>query len=108
MDTPTEEERAFWAATAEERYLFEADGRIVGYARIDGTELSTIAIDRAHQGRGFGREFTKYLTNLVLEKKAGEPYLYCVVGNRKARQLYDSLGYEEVRRNVYAVKKFTD
>ena len=60
------------------------------------------------EGKGLGRGFVRFLVNLILEKKTGAPSLWCVVGNNKARQLYDSLGFEEVSRQAFAFKKIGD
>ncbi|MBR4291149.1 MAG: GNAT family N-acetyltransferase [Oscillospiraceae bacterium] len=106
MSKPNDEARQLWADTADERYVYELDGEIVGYAHIDGAELDAVAIKTSHQGQGIGREFVKYLTNVIIENRSGEPFLYCVVGNKKARQLYGSLGFKEVTCNAYAVKRF--
>ena len=106
INTPDGKTRQLWAETAEERYVYVLNGEVIGYARIDGAELDTVAIKPARQGQGLGREFVKYLTNIILKQEDEAPFLYCVVGNRKARQLYDSLGYREVTCNTYAVKKF--
>ena len=60
------------------------------------------------RGKRLGRGFVRFLVNLILEKEAGVPCLWCVVGNNKARQLYDSLGFEEVFREAFAWKKLPD
>lgn len=102
---PSEEERRYWAEHADDGYVYLSGSEIVGHARIEGPELDVVSIKIPHQGKGLGRKFVKYLTNRILEKGEGEPVLWCVVGNDKARALYDSLGYEEVCRNDFAVKK---
>ena len=58
----------------------------------------------ARQGEGFGRGFVTFLTNRLLEK--GEARLWCLVGNDKARKLYESLGYRETDRAEYSFKRF--
>jgi mycothiol synthase len=102
---PSEEERRYWAEHADDGYVYLSGSEIVGHARIEGPELDVVSIKIPHQGKGLGRKFVKYLTNRIIEKGEGEPVLWCVVGNDKARALYDSLGYEEVCRNDFAVKK---
>lgn len=101
---PNDKERAFWSETAAERFVYEKDGEIVGCGRICADALSFIAIKIARQGEGFGRDFVIYLTNRLLEK--GEARLWCVVGNDKARKLYESLGYRETNRAEYSFKRF--
>ena len=86
--------------------MIELNGEIVGYGAIDGTMLDEVSIKIPYQGRGLGRKFVRHLTNRVLEKGEGDPTLWCVVGNRKARNLYDSLGYQEIYCGEFSEKKF--
>lgn len=105
---PSEASRKGWANAAEEEYVYVLGGEIVGYARLDETEIDSVSIKIPHQGKGYGKKSVKYLTNRLLEKDDGEPTLWCVVGNSKARALYDSLGYEEVCCNDFGNKKFDE
>ena len=41
----------------------------------------------------------------MIDSGIKEPCLWCVVGNKKARKLYDSLGFKEVRVTAYPEKK---
>ena len=91
--------------TADERYIYALGDKIIGCAHIDGAEIDNIAIGIAYQGNGYGRKFMKYLTNEILAQGIGKPFLYCLASNKKALQLYQSLGYVEIFRNAYAVKK---
>lgn len=95
--------RKYWAETAKERYVYILDNEIVGYAHIEGEELSSAAIKISRQGKGLGKNFVKILVNRLLEDGNNTPYLYCVVGN-KARYLCDTLGSVEVTCNEYAKK----
>lgn len=104
VGTPSDESRAYWLKTANERVVYESDGEIVGCAQICGEELDVVAIKISRQGEGLGRKFVKYLTNRILEQKVGAPVLWCVDGNVKARTLYESLGYREILRYEYAEK----
>lgn len=101
---PNAEMRRRWADTARDRYVYVLGDEIVGYACLDGAELSSVAIKITRQGGGLGREFVRFLVNRLLEKGCGKPYLYCVVGN-KARHLYDSLGFREAACGEYAKKR---
>lgn len=103
-EPPNERMRQYWAETAGERLVWEEDGKIAGYAHIDGNELGSISVDPAMQGRGIGRRFAKEVINRILAE-CGTVSLYCVVGNRKARNLYDSLGFKAICRGDYAEKR---
>ena len=101
---PSEREREYWAQHANDGYVFLSGDEIIGHARIDGTELSVVSIRITQQGKGYGRAFVKYLVNRILEKGENKPTLWCVVGNKKARSLYDSLGFAEIKRYDFADK----
>ena len=107
-ETPSDKGREHWRNTADERFVYVLNNEIVGYAHVDGSELDSVSIKTSHQGKGLGRRFVRFLVNFILENKSGIPYLWCVVGNDKARQLYDSLGFEEAYREVFAFKKLPD
>lgn len=105
LSEPSDDMRNFYAEHAEDEYVYLQDDEIIGFAQIDGAELSSVSIKLSHQGKGLGKEFTKFLTNRILEKEGEAPFLYCVVGNDKARRLYESLGFEEIACNEYAEKR---
>ncbi|MBR4435884.1 MAG: GNAT family N-acetyltransferase [Clostridia bacterium] len=105
---PTEKTRENWSKAAEDSFIYVVDGEMVGRARLSGRELANVAIKIARQGEGFGRKFVKYLTNRLIEKGLGEPALWCIVGNDKARKLYESLGYRETDRAEYSAKRIVD
>lgn len=106
-EEPSAEMRRHWADTAGDRYVYVLGDEIVGYACLDGGELSCVAIKISRQGKGLGKGFVRFLVNRLLEKGYGKPYLYCVVGN-KARFLYDSLGFREAACGEYAKKCVRD
>lgn len=101
---PGEEERRHAMETADQRYVYVLDDEIVGCACLDGAEIDNVSIKITHQGKGLGRMLVKYLVNRILEQKIGEPFLYCLTVNTKARRLYDSLGFQEMVCNEYAEK----
>jgi len=63
------------------------------------------AIKNEEQGKGHGRLLTEYATNIVIDRGYKEVTLWCVVNNKKARNLYDSLGFKEVFVEAFAEKK---
>lgn len=105
---PNEEERKYWAEHADDGYVYLSGNEIIGHARIDDNELGVVSIKLSHQGKGFGRAFVQFLVNRVMEKNEDHPKLWCVVGNNKARNLYDSLGFQEIYSDVFAEKRFGD
>ena len=102
---PNDKIRQHFEETAEERYVYELNGKVVGYAKLDEDELDILCIKIAYQGEGLGRNFLKYMINLMIDSGIKEPVLWCVVGNKKARKLYDSLGFKEVCVIAFPEKK---
>jgi GNAT superfamily N-acetyltransferase len=101
---PCEKERRYWAEHANDGYVYLDGDEIVGHARIDGREIGVVSVKLSHQGRGIGRGFVRFLINRILER-GQKPSLWCVVGNEKARGLYESLGFHEIYRKDFAVKR---
>ena len=102
---PREDSRKNWLEDAENEYVYELDGEVVGFAETEDDLLDCVAIRTDRQGEGLGRAFVKYMVDRIIESGHNEVCLWCVVGNDKARRLYESLGFEEVSRAEYAVKK---
>lgn len=103
-EQPSGQMRKYWADTAHERFVYLLGGEIVGYAHVKGSELDAVAVKPSRQGNGIGKRFVKYLTARILAEGHVEVLLYCVVGNKRARRLYDALGFTEVQRSDYAEK----
>jgi mycothiol synthase len=91
---PSEKERSEWKEEAGDRYVYEINGEIVAYSHLSGNEISSVSVRSDFQGRGIGRKFVKYLCNEIYRRGNPTVKLACVVGNY-ARDLYDSLGFEE-------------
>lgn len=102
-EEPSEEMRQEWAQTAEERLVYVKGPAIVGYAHMEGCELDGISVDPIWQGQGMGRRFLKCVCNHMIDQGNTEIKLFCVMGN-PVRKLYDSVGFEEVAVNEYAMK----
>ena len=106
VQKPSEEMRALWAKSANERLVYTIDGEIVGYAHFEGNEIGSIAIKSGYQGQGLGQNFVKYICNAILSDGYSSVDLYCVVGN-KARLLYDLLGFQAIYTAEYAIKRYS-
>ncbi|MCC2685015.1 MAG: family acetyltransferase [Paenibacillaceae bacterium] len=91
---PSEKERSEWKKEAEDRYVYEINGEIVAYSHLWENEISSISVRSDFQRRGIGRKFVKFLCNEIYRRGNPTVSLWCVVGNF-ARDLYDSLGFEE-------------
>ncbi|MEF3303149.1 GNAT family N-acetyltransferase [Paenibacillus sp. GYB003] len=91
---PSEKERRAWKDDAEDRFVYERNGEVVAYSHISGNELSSISVRTDVQGLGIGRKFAMYICNEIYRRGHANVDLWCVVGNY-ARNLYDSLGFQE-------------
>lgn len=96
LSEPSEKSRQNWLKEADSSYVYAINDEIVGYANLEHYTIDPVSIKVSHQGKGLGKNFVKYLTNVILEKEESKPSLWCVVGNIKAKKLYDSLDYKEV------------
>ena len=102
---PSEKERKYWSETANERLVYMNGTEIVGYAHIVGSEIGSISVKPSQQGKGIGKKFLKHIINRLKDAGHTDISLYCVVGNHRARHIYDELGFIPVYRNDYAKKK---
>ncbi|KHL94838.1 GCN5 family acetyltransferase [Paenibacillus sp. IHB B 3415] len=100
---PNEGRRNAWKADAEDRFVYEFNGEIAAYSHLHGNEISSVSVRSDLQGCGIGREFVKYLCNEIYQRGHATVVLCCVVGN-EARQLYDSLGFQETHIVEYMRK----
>ncbi|AAW84994.1 ribosomal protein S18-alanine N-acetyltransferase [Aliivibrio fischeri] len=78
------------------------DEQVVGYFYaqnvVGEVTLLNIAIDPAHQGKGFGRKLTEFFIDMCMEQKAESAWLEVRESNTKAISLYESEGFNEVTR----------
>lgn len=103
VEPPSESMRRYWERTSKERLVYILEDVIVGYAHVEGNRIGSVSVRPECQGRGIGRDFVKYLCNAILAEGNAAVSLYCVVGNR-AKELYASLGFEELSIAENAVK----
>lgn len=98
-----------------ELFVAEADGAVVGTAIINRVQpesyrrgkwkfpeedggamvLHTLAIDPEKAGQGFGRDFVRFFEGLAAEESCRTLRMDTNVRNKRARRLYEGLGYEE-------------
>ena len=88
-------------------WVLSENDRIIGYSVmmmvLDEAHLLNISVDKALQGKGWGR----YLLDLMMKKAhelgAANMFLEVRVSNMSAIQLYEKVGFNEmaIRRNYY-------
>lgn len=108
QDEPSEQQRKNWAKTTENRFVCLQDGELVAYGHIENSELADVSVKSFRQGEGIGRKFVGHLVNQIMKNGHETVSLYCVVGNMRARKLYDSLGFVERYCNCYAHKNLVE
>ena len=108
LKDPDEESHKWYSDTKKDSFVYIVDNEIVGYVNLIEDEINVVAIKNSNQGKGYGRLLTKYVTNVLIDRGFKEPTLWCVVNNKKARNLYDSLGYKEVCCVGFAKKKLEE
>lgn len=88
-------EREAFRANAEDRFVLAHGGAVVAAGFVSGDELRQLAVRPDLWGRGYGRALTSHMVNILLSRGHARVRLHCVAGN-PARNLYRSLGFEEV------------
>jgi ribosomal-protein-alanine N-acetyltransferase len=84
-----------------------SDSEIVGYAsfRYVGKQgdVNTVAVSKAHQGKGIGTTLMDWLESKAALRNVREIFLEVRSDNEVAIKMYDARGYEriDIRRNYY-------
>ena len=82
---------AFFEEGMDQVYLLVENGGLVGSVALKGGEIDDLLVDRAHQGRGYGRQILLW----ALENIQGDPVtLHVAEWNQRAVRLYKSVGFE--------------
>jgi predicted GNAT family acetyltransferase len=100
------EAREDFLSNLKNKYVIEADGKIVGQGGIfrDNSGIGSLAVDRAYAGHGYGTRLAAFLTNEIIRRGNDKPCLYCELGNDDALHVYRKIGYREVSRETVALK----
>ncbi|WGW00847.1 ribosomal protein S18-alanine N-acetyltransferase [Vibrio sp. YMD68] len=62
--------------------------------------LLNIAVSPQHQGKGYGKRLTEFFLDMCEKAKAESAWLEVRESNKKAYQLYESVGFNELDRRV--------
>lgn len=86
-------------------YLAFDNECLVGAIKIKGGYLDLVMVSPSYQGKGYGKKITQFGINKALRE--GQPLIQlCYMeGNKRAENLYKSLGFEIVQ-NTHAYRKF--
>jgi ribosomal protein S18 acetylase RimI-like enzyme len=89
----------------------EAAGEIVAVATgtIDAAAklgyIDILAVDRRHQGKGYGREMLRGMLEHMKQQGAEHAHLDCLTNNDAGNRLYESEGFTEVARHIRWFKR---
>jgi GNAT superfamily N-acetyltransferase len=90
LHTPAEDRRFFERVFLErEVWVWEEDGRILGFAALDGNELSHFYVEPDENGRGIGSA----LMERVKERRPDGVELWVFQQNENARRFYEARGF---------------
>jgi GNAT superfamily N-acetyltransferase len=79
-----------------EVYVFDQDGRVAGFAALDGTELRAIYVDPPAQGAGVGSALLAAAVEAMQAAGHREAFLWTFEANGLARAFYERHGWELV------------
>lgn len=81
---------------ASETWVWEADGRVVGFISLMGVEIGGLFVDPTHHGRGIGRALVEHARGLREELEAE------VFGdNALGRAFYAACGFIEIGDGIH-------
>jgi GNAT superfamily N-acetyltransferase len=98
MPTPEQQAPRFAERIAEgaEVYVFDQDGRIAGFAALDGNELRAIYVDPPAQGAGVGTALLAAAVDGLQAAGHDEAFLWTFEANGLARAFYERHGWQLV------------
>ena len=86
----------------DEHLLFFDGAELVGLAQLINSEIDTVTVLRALQGRGYGRCIMEYCVNLLLSRGHNPVVLHVLDSNPVAKRLYEKIGFNLVEtREMY-------
>ena len=88
---------------ADDIFVYEEDGRILGVAMLDGAEIESVAVADSERGRGIGRTLVEHLI-AELDLRGRGAHLFVVEGN-PALSLYESMGFYTERVHHFYAKE---
>jgi GNAT superfamily N-acetyltransferase len=83
-------------ADGAEVYVYDQDGRVAGFAALDGNELRAIYVDPPAQGAGVGSALLDAAIDGLRAAGHDEAFLWAFEANGLARAFYERHGWELV------------
>jgi ribosomal protein S18 acetylase RimI-like enzyme len=92
----------------------EPDGTLVGYVSVQLDRdagigrIANLAVTGKAQGRGIGRALLDHALEYIAAEQMMLARIETLVGNAVGEHLYAAMGFEEVSRQIYFVKRIRD
>jgi GNAT superfamily N-acetyltransferase len=83
-------------AAGNEVFVWDQDGRVAGFAALEGPELRAIYVEPAAQGAGVGSALLAAAVEALRSAGHGEAFLWAFEANGLARAFYERRGWELV------------
>lgn len=103
--TPNEEFRQQYRDDADNMFVLEDEGKIVAVGGLMGDSIGCLAVELDMNNRGYGTALAVFLTNVIIRRGNKTAYLTCETGNDNACHVYEKIGYKEIYKEYYSVKK---
>ena len=91
---PIEQDKEAEDLKACRKFVACVDEQVVGFVGVDDKYLAWLYVDPSHYGKGIGRE----LLRMGLREIGAGAWTIALDGNHKAIKLYESEGFQEVKR----------
>jgi len=91
---PIEQDKEVEELKTSRKFVACDNEKVVGFVGVDDKYLAWLYIDPDHYGKGIGRELLK----LGIREIGAGAWTIVLDGNQKAISLYESEGFQEVRR----------
>jgi len=91
---PIEQDKEVEELKTSRKFVACDDEKVVGFVGVDDKYLAWLYIDPSHYGQGIGRELLK----VGIREIGTGAWTIVLDGNQKAISLYESEGFQEVRR----------
>lgn len=91
---PIEQDQEVEELKASRKFVASIDKEVVGFAGVDDKYLAWLYVDPAHYGKGIGRE----LLRIGIREIGEGAWTIVLDGNHNAIKLYESEGFQEVKR----------
>ena len=93
---PIEQDKEVEELNSSRKFVANIDEEVVGFVGVDDKYLAWLYVDPAHYGQGIGRE----LLRIGLREIGEGAWTIVLDGNHSAIKLYESEGFQEVKRFV--------